>query len=121
MRPTRRNQSGYELPARGRDARQADQFRGRRPATRGLVEIAIGVVGYARAAGIDAHTLQCMTALQAAIVVCGSLLLLTAMCAAMLRATESQRRSMQRRREAWIAGGSIPEEEPNFYACSVGG
>jgi hypothetical protein len=57
---------------------------------------------------------------QAVIVVGGSLLLLTAMIAAMIRATQSQRRHMERRREEWVARGSIPEEEPNFYACSGG-
>ena len=61
-----------------------------------------------------------MNAGQAVIVVGGSLLLLTAMIAAMIRATQSQRRNMEHRREEWVARGSIPEEEPKFYACSGG-
>jgi tRNA A37 N6-isopentenylltransferase MiaA len=59
-----------------------------------------------------------MTAVQAVIVVGGSLLLLTAMIAGMIRANQSERRYMERRREEWIAGGRIPEEEPNFYSGS---
>jgi tRNA A37 N6-isopentenylltransferase MiaA len=62
-----------------------------------------------------------MTAVQAVIVVGGSLLLLTAMIAGMIRANQSERRHIERRREEWIAGGRIPEEEPNFYSGSGGG
>jgi hypothetical protein len=57
-----------------------------------------------------------MTAIQAVIVVGGSFLLLTSVIALMIRANQSERRYMERRREQWIAGGRIPEEEPNFYS-----
>jgi hypothetical protein len=37
----------------------------------------------------------------------------------MIRANQSERRYMERRREEWIAGGRIPEEKPpNFYSGS---
>ncbi|MCW2630475.1 hypothetical protein [Mycobacterium sp.] len=62
-----------------------------------------------------------MTAIQAVIVVGGSFLLLTALIALMIRANQSERRYMERRREEWIAGGRIPEEEPNFYSGSGSG
>jgi hypothetical protein len=62
-----------------------------------------------------------MTAIQAVSVVGGSLLLVTAMIALMVRANRSERRYMQRRRAEWIAGGRIPEEEPNFFSGSGGG
>lgn len=61
-----------------------------------------------------------MTAAHALIVIAGSLLLLTVMIALMVRANQSERRSIQRRRAEWIAGGRIPEEEPNFYVGSSG-
>ena len=57
-----------------------------------------------------------MTAVQEVIVVGGSLLLLTPIIALMIRANQSERRQMERRRAEWIARGSIPEEEPNFYS-----
>ena len=78
------------------------------------------VVRYARPAAADANTIQPMTAVQAVVVGSGSLLLLTAMIAGMIRANESERRYMERRREEWIARGRIPEEEPNFYTGSSG-
>jgi hypothetical protein len=60
-----------------------------------------------------------MTAIQAVIVVGGSFLLLTALIALMIRANQSERRYIERRREEWIAGGRIPEEKPpNFYSGS---
>lgn len=62
-----------------------------------------------------------MTAAQTIIVVGGSLLLATPMIALMVRANHSERRHMERRREEWIARGSIPEEEPNFYSGHGGG
>ena len=40
--------------------------------------------------------------------------------ALMIRANQSERRYMERRREEWIAGGRIPEEEPNFYSGQGG-
>jgi hypothetical protein len=46
-----------------------------------------------------------MTVSQAVIVIGGSLLLLTAMITLMVRATQSERRYMQRRRAEWIVGG----------------
>jgi hypothetical protein len=59
-----------------------------------------------------------MNAGQAVIVVGGSLLVLTAMIATMIRANQSERRRMEHRREEWVARGSIPEEEPKFYTGS---
>jgi hypothetical protein len=56
-----------------------------------------------------------MTVAQAIIVVGGSFLFMTVITAAMVRANQSERRTMERRRAEWIAGGRIPEEEPNFY------
>ena len=57
-----------------------------------------------------------MTAIQAVIIVGGSLLVMAAMIALMSRANQRECRYMQRRREQWIAGGRIPGEEPNFYS-----
>jgi hypothetical protein len=62
-----------------------------------------------------------MTAAQAIILVGGSLLLITAMIKLMVRANQRERRYMQRRYEEWVAGGSIPEDKPNFYSGSEGG
>jgi hypothetical protein len=62
-----------------------------------------------------------MTAVQAVLVIGGSFLLLTAMIAAMIRANQSEQRYMRRRRAEWIAGGRIPEDEPNFFSGSGGG
>jgi hypothetical protein len=59
-----------------------------------------------------------MTTAQAALVAGGSLVLLTMMIAAMIRLNRSERRLMQRRREAWITEGRVPEDEPNFYSGS---
>jgi hypothetical protein len=36
----------------------------------------------------------------------------------MVRANQSERRYMERRRQEWIAGGRIPEDEPKFYLGS---
>jgi hypothetical protein len=57
-----------------------------------------------------------MTAIQAVIIVGGSLLVMTAMIALMARTNQRERRCMERRREEWIAGGRIRGEEPNFYS-----
>jgi hypothetical protein len=57
-----------------------------------------------------------MTAVQAVIVIGGSFLLIAAMIAAMIRANQSEQRYMRRRRDEWIAGGRIPEDEPNFFS-----
>ena len=56
-----------------------------------------------------------MNAVEAAIVVIGALMVATAMIAVMVRINQSQRRTMERRREEWIAGGRVPEEEPKFF------
>ena len=56
-----------------------------------------------------------MNAVEAAIVVIGALMVATAMIAVMVRMNQSQRRTMERRREYWIAGGRVPEEEPKFF------
>lgn len=55
-----------------------------------------------------------VTAAQTVIVAGSSVVLITAMTAAMIRMNRSQRRTMERRRAEWVAGGSIPEEEPHF-------
>ncbi|MDQ1540092.1 MAG: hypothetical protein QOH29_818 [Actinomycetota bacterium] len=44
------------------------------------------------------------------------LLVITAMVVVANRMIESERRTMQRIREEWIARGRIPEEEPKFYS-----
>ena len=59
-----------------------------------------------------------MTAVQGVILVGGSLLLTTPVIAWMVRVNQSERRHMERRWAEWIAGGSIPEEKPNFYSGS---
>ena len=46
--------------------------------------------------------------------VVGTLLVAMAMIAVMVRINQSERRLMRRRHEEWIAGGSVPEEKPNF-------
>jgi hypothetical protein len=62
-----------------------------------------------------------MTAIQGLVVIGGSLVFITAMIVVMGRINERERRYMQRRSAEWIAGGRIPEEEPNFFSGSGGG
>ena len=58
-----------------------------------------------------------MNVAQIVIVVVGDALLsLTVMIGAMVWDNKSERREMERRREEWVALGSILEEEPNFYS-----
>jgi uncharacterized membrane protein len=57
-----------------------------------------------------------MTAVQVVIVVGVTFLVITAMVVVANRMIESERRTMQRIREEWIARGRIPEEEPKFYS-----
>jgi uncharacterized membrane protein len=57
-----------------------------------------------------------VTAVQVVIVVGVILLVITAMVVVANRMIESERRTMQRIREEWIARGRIPEEEPKFYS-----
>jgi hypothetical protein len=59
-----------------------------------------------------------MNTAHAVIVVCGALVLLTAMIAVMIRANRSERRHMEHQRQKWIAEGKLPEDEPNFYSGS---
>jgi len=59
-----------------------------------------------------------MTAVQVVIVVGVTFLVITAMVVVANRVIESERRTMQRIREEWIARGRIPEEEPKFYSGS---
>lgn len=66
------------------------------------------------------NTLHRMTAAQAVILVAGSLVLLTAMIALMIRANNRETAIMQRRCDEWIANGSHPDEEPNFFTGSSG-
>jgi hypothetical protein len=75
---------------------------------------------YARPPSAEVDRLPRMNAVQAVISVCGSLGLATAMIAMMIRANRSERRSMERRREVWIAGGCEPKDRPNFYSGSGG-
>ena len=63
------------------------------------------------AAGNPAHT-SFVSAGQAVLLVGVSLVII----AVMIRVNQSERRLMDRRREEWIAGDRIPEEEPNFYS-----
>ena len=63
-----------------------------------------------------------MNAAQIVIVVVGDALLsLTVMIGAMVWANKSERPYTERRREEWVAQGSIPEEEPNFYSGTDSG
>ena len=61
-----------------------------------------------------------MNAAQAIILIGGSVVMMSAMIAWMIRANNSEQQLMARRYEEWIAGGSIPEEKPNFYTGSGG-
>ena len=61
-----------------------------------------------------------MDAAQAVILIAGSLAMMSAMIAWMSRVTKSEQQLMARRHEEWIAGGSIPDEKPNFHTCSGG-
>ena len=58
----------------------------------------------------------CMSAGQAVLLVGVSFVII----AVMIRLNQSERRLMERRREEWIAGGCIPEEEPNFFSGNSG-
>ena len=70
--------------------------------------------------GADVDTIHPMTAAQVVIVVAGTLLLLTLMYKVGIGAIERERRYMERRHAEWIAGGSKPEEKPNFFTGSGG-
>jgi hypothetical protein len=61
-----------------------------------------------------------MTAGQAVLVVGVSLVIVAAMIAVMTRVNQSERRIMERRRQEWIARGSLPEEKPCFFSGSAG-
>ena len=56
-----------------------------------------------------------MNTLQEIILIFGSLALLTAGCAVMGWVVVSDNKKLDRRREEWIARGSIPEDEPRTY------
>jgi hypothetical protein len=62
-----------------------------------------------------------MTSLQVVLVVVGSLALAWAMTALMVRANRKERRSMERRRQAWIDSGADPDDKPNFFSGSGSG
>jgi hypothetical protein len=66
-------------------------------------------------------TIYGMTAVQVAILVGASLVLIAAMSAVMIRANRSEQQRIQRRRQAWIDAGADPDDEPNFYSGSTGG
>jgi hypothetical protein len=55
-----------------------------------------------------------MTAVQVVIVVGVTFLVITAMVVVANRMIESERRTMQRIREEWIARGRIPEKRPTW-------
>ena len=57
-----------------------------------------------------------MTALQAAIVIGGSFVLVTMMIAVMNRMNRSEQLIMERRRAEWMARGGDPDDEPMFYS-----
>jgi hypothetical protein len=59
-----------------------------------------------------------MTAAQVVIVGGVTILMIAAMVVVANRIIESERRTMERRRAEWIAGGRIPEEEPKLYSGS---
>jgi hypothetical protein len=61
-----------------------------------------------------------MNVIHIAIISICSLLLITAMTITMYWMNESERKYMNRRRAEWIAQGSVPEDEPNFF-CGQGG
>jgi hypothetical protein len=56
-----------------------------------------------------------MSSGQAVLIVIVSLVIIASMTAVMIGVNQSERRIMQRRRQEWIARGSLPEEKPNFY------
>lgn len=51
------------------------------------------------------------------ILLTGSLVLSIGVSVVMVRFERRQRQVIARRRAAWIAGGSIPDEEPRFFGC----
>ncbi|MGA9375132.1 MAG: hypothetical protein ACSLE7_17775 [Mycobacterium sp.] len=51
------------------------------------------------------------------ILLTGSLVLSIGISVVMVRFERRQRQVIARRRAAWIAGGSIPDEEPRFFGC----
>jgi hypothetical protein len=59
-----------------------------------------------------------MSAEHLMILLSGSLVLTIGGSAVMLRFERRQRHVIERRRAAWIAAGSIPEEEPRFSGCT---
>lgn len=65
-------------------------------------------------------TLRGMSAVHAVILIGGSTVLITLAVTVMSRINQSERHRMERRRQAWIDAGSIPEDEPNFFSGSSG-
>ena len=62
-----------------------------------------------------------MNAAQAVIVIGGFLVLMSAMIALMIRVNRREKETIERRYEEWIAGGSDPDEKPNFFSGNAGG
>jgi 3-mercaptopyruvate sulfurtransferase SseA len=62
-----------------------------------------------------------MLAIQIVVAVAGFGALMWAMVAWMIRANRHERELMERRRSEWIANGSDPDDEPNFYTGFGGG
>lgn len=62
-----------------------------------------------------------MIVIQAILVISGFGCVMWAMVAWMVRANKREQEIMDRRRQEWIANGSDPDEEPNFYTGFGGG
>jgi hypothetical protein len=62
-----------------------------------------------------------MTAVQAAIILVGALVLSTALMMVMTRINRSDRQQIERRRQAWVDAGRLPEDEPTFDGCGGDG
>lgn len=46
----------------------------------------------------------------------GAFLAIVATIRWMIRANQAEKRSMERRYQEWVDGGSIPEDKPNFFS-----
>ena len=62
-----------------------------------------------------------MNAAQAVILIGGSLAMMSAMIACLIRANRREKEIIARRHQEWIAGGSNPDEKPNFFSGNLGG
>jgi hypothetical protein len=62
-----------------------------------------------------------MSVFHAVMLIAGFLVLATVMIKWMSHVNATERRSIERRRQAWIDGGCVPEDEPNFFSGNGGG